>query len=193
MMIRFSDSVKWKSRWVFPNGGDFFSKVDADRTPRDAATATDAAGRAELIYPRCQFVSHPLAIAIACVVSHDAAVHVTEFEIETGIPLPLTLDMFTGQIADFGDGAAKTRRADHGAVRARQTAVGDIVPARVFEVGQQQVMNIGDVHPFGNLIDGVLPRGLCCLSFFFAGLLGRKLVNNRLTLFGAGFHHESVV
>ena len=81
----------------------------------------------------------PLPIARADLVAHDAAVHVTEVDVEARIPLPLPLDVIALQIGDLLDGAAKASRADHGAIRARQAAHGDFVPARMVQVGQQQI------------------------------------------------------
>ena len=43
--------------------GDFFGEIDADRAPRDAAPAADAAGAAELVLPRGPLVGYPLAVA----------------------------------------------------------------------------------------------------------------------------------
>ncbi len=121
--------VRDRSRSVSSNGGDFLGQIDADRTPGDASPAPDAAGRAELVDPRGQLVRQPLAVSRADLVPHIAAVHVAEVDVEARIPLPVALDMLARQIADFVDRTAETGRADHRAVGAGQTALGQRRPS----------------------------------------------------------------
>ena len=51
------------------------------------------------------------------------------------------LIVLTGEVGDVGDGGTKTGRTDHGAVAARQAALGYLIPARVIQVGVQQIPN----------------------------------------------------
>ena len=102
-------------------------------------------------------MGQPLAIARADLVADDAAVHVTEVDVETGVPLPLPLDVVALQIGNFLDRAAKAGRANHRAIRARQAALGDFVPARMFQVRQQQIADAVGIEPARDLIDGLLP------------------------------------
>ena len=93
-------------------------------------------------------------------VAHDAAVHVAEIPVEAGVPLSHAFDVIAVQIAHVLDRAAKTGRADHRAIRARQAARRHFRPARMFQVVEQQVANVGRVEPLGDLVDRLLPRGL---------------------------------
>ena len=76
---------------------------------------------------------------------HIPAIHVAEVEVKTGIPLSFPGHMVAGKIAHFTDRTAKTGRADHGAIRAGETAVGYIVPAGMLQAGKEQVPNVGGV------------------------------------------------
>src|SRR5674476_1578631 len=57
----------------------------------------------------------------------------------------MALDVLAGEIGDVLDGRAEARRTDHRAVAARQTALGDVVPARVLVVAVEQLADVGDV------------------------------------------------
>ena len=46
-----------------------------------------------------------------------------------------------GEIAVILDRGAEAGRADHGAVAAGQAALGDLVPARMLEIGLQQLFD----------------------------------------------------
>ena len=144
---------------VASNRGDLLRQVDADRAPGDAATAPDAAGSAKLIDPRRQFVREPLTVAGANRRSHGAAVHVAEIEVEARIPAPLAINVVPLQIADVLDAAAKAGRANHRAIGARQAAVGDIRPARMLQVGKQEVVDVAGIDLAG-LLSGLLPADI---------------------------------
>src|SRR5689334_22897007 len=75
-------------RRVAADRADLFGDIDANRAPRNAAAATDAARGAELLDPACQLVRHPLPVARARRRPHCAAVDVGEVLREAGIPPP---------------------------------------------------------------------------------------------------------
>ena len=51
-----------------------------------------------------------------------------------------------GQVARVLDRRAEAGRADHGAVGAGQAALGHVVPARMLEVAQQQLVHVVGAH-----------------------------------------------
>ena len=111
----------------------------------------------------------PLAITGANIVAHNCAIEVSELRVETGVPTTHAVDMVAGQITDVADRAAKARWANHGAIGARQAAVGNLRPTRMFQVTQQQVANVGRIQMFCNLLDGLLPSRFGAVEFRMRG------------------------
>ncbi len=60
----------------------------------------------------------PLSVSTPNITSHDAPVHVAEVDIETGIPLPLSIHVITRHVWDIFHGGAKASRAHHRTVGA---------------------------------------------------------------------------
>src|SRR3954453_14835203 len=112
-------------RRVAADRADLFGDIDANRAPRDAAAAADAAGCAELFDPACQFVGHPLPVARARRGPHRTAMDVGEILREAGIPAPRPLGR-PRQFVGVGDGGAEAGRADLRAVAAGQAPGGDV-------------------------------------------------------------------
>jgi hypothetical protein len=65
---------------------------------------------------------------------------------ETGSPRAFAQYVFASQIRHLVNRAAEAGGADHRAVRAGETALGHILPARVFEISQQQIADIGCIE-----------------------------------------------
>src|SRR5690606_37395899 len=99
----------------------------------------DAPRRVELVVPGGELVRQPLPVPAADVVADDAAVHVAEVDVEAGVPLPLAADVIAAQTRDLAHRRAEAGRADHRAVRARETTLGNMLLARVLEVVHQWV------------------------------------------------------
>ncbi|GEM_PF-2412101 len=137
------------------NCRNFHCQVDADRTPRDAADAADAAGRAELIVPRRKLVCHPLPISAFHTIPRGASVHVAEGDIEARVPVAFAINVVASQIRHLGHGRAETRRTHHRAIRTRQASIGDFLPSRMAKIVHQQITNVGRIKLFGNLINGL--------------------------------------
>src|SRR3954466_14639723 len=72
--------------------------VDRYRAPGDAAPATDAPGRAELVDPGRELVRHPLAVARTAGAADAAAVHVGVLEREARVPQPRAVGLLAGQV-----------------------------------------------------------------------------------------------
>ena len=85
---------------------------------------------------------------------------------------------------------AEAGRTDHGAVAAGQAALGDIVPARMFQVGQQQVAHIVRAHLPAHVAfrpgDGVCRHG----RMLQVGRPVRHRRQQRRTAFAADLHQE---
>src|SRR5512132_3280418 len=107
---------------------DLFRHVDPRRAPCDAAPATDASVRAELVDPGRELVHQPLAVASPHAGPDAAAVDVGELVRETGIPPPPPLDEVPRQVRAVLDGVAEAGGAGHRAVRAGEAALRDFVP-----------------------------------------------------------------
>ena len=146
--------------------------VDPDRAPGDAPPATDAAGAAELVPPRGELVREPLAVPV-CVAGAEAAAarDLREAAREAAVPLARRRRLGTVEIGgDHGPGA-EAGRAHEGAVGAGETSLGDGIPARAVEVGEQAIVETLHLdrlaHPLpdrGDLPDrngqcGVRPAG----------------------------------
>src|SRR3954452_2139225 len=80
--------------------------VDRHRAPGDAAPATDAPGRAELVDPGRELVGHPLAVTRAGRAAHAAAVHVRMVEREARVPEACAFARVSGQVGGVLDGRA---------------------------------------------------------------------------------------
>ena len=117
--------------WICPDRRGLVRDVDAHWTPGDTAAAADAARRAKLINPSRELVRHPLPIARTRRLAHATAMDEREVHGEAGIPFPHPLRRRAGEIAVILDGCTEAGGADHGAVTAGETALGDIVPARM--------------------------------------------------------------
>src|SRR5215475_3355929 len=129
-------------RFGFANGPRLFGDVNSHRAPCDAPPAADASRSSELVYPRRQFVRHPLPVARPRRRAHAAAVNVGEIHREARIPPAPSLGMFARQIRHVFHSRAETGRADHRTVGAGQTARGDIVPAWMLVVAIEQSFNV---------------------------------------------------
>ena len=95
--------------------------------------------RAELVEPGRELVRHPLPVARAGRRPDAAAVQVGVLDREARVPDAGALRLGAGQVGRVLDGGAEAGRADQRAVAARQAALGDLVPARVLEVGEQRL------------------------------------------------------
>src|SRR5512135_938289 len=111
--------------------GRLLGDVDADRTPADAAPATDAAAAAVLVVPAPELVRQPLAVARAGVGADRDAVDVAVARRETGIPLAQMPAVAAVERGLVGFAVAETGGADRGAVAAREAAFGHALPARM--------------------------------------------------------------
>ena len=81
----------------------------------------------------------PLAVARANIRADMTSMHVRKIRVEARIPYPHAFSIFTAQVADISNIAAKTCWAHHRAVRAREASLGEIFPARVVEPIEQDV------------------------------------------------------
>ena len=75
--------------------------------------------------------------------------------------MSLSFDMCSIQIADFFHRATEASWTDHGAIRARQAALGDVIPTRMLQLGEQCLADVGGVQMPLDLIGGLLSRGMC--------------------------------
>src|SRR5579864_5486395 len=100
--------------------GDLLGDVDADRAPRDAPSAADAAGRSELVVPRRELVGHPLPVARPPGRADAAAVDVRVVDGEAGVPQPPPL-----RGRPFEIGLVLDRRAEAGRTDERAVAAGE--------------------------------------------------------------------
>src|SRR6478609_8591753 len=105
---------------------DLLGDVDADRAPRDAAPAADAARAAELVEPRGQLVGHPLPVARPGRGPDAAAVQAGVIDGEAGVPALPALDVLAAEIGHGLDVRAEARRAGHRAVASAQAALGHV-------------------------------------------------------------------
>ena len=137
---------------VCPDRRRFDRDVDPDWTPGDAAAAADATRRAELINPSRELVRHPLPIARTRRVADAAAMDKREIHGEAGIPFPHPFCRRAAQIAVILYRRTEAGGANHGAVAAGQAALGDVVPARMIEVAQQQLPQSLRLQPAAHLI-----------------------------------------
>ena len=144
---------------VVANRSHLLSEIDSDGTPADATPTTYAARGIKLVVPTGKFVRQPLSEATAAIIADDAAGGIAKIDIETRIPLALALHMFTRQICNFRDAAAKACRTDHRAIRAGQAATGHLVPAGMVEIVEQQISDVMCVESFGDLVAGPLLKG----------------------------------
>jgi len=74
--------------------------VDSHRTPADAASATDATGRAELVVPRSELVRQPLAVTRTSGRPDTAAVDVRMVDGVAGVPEPNVFGLLAGSWDD---------------------------------------------------------------------------------------------
>src|SRR4030095_3357742 len=104
--------LRLRTGWFgFTDGARLFGDVNSHRAPRDASPAADAARSSELVYPRRQFVRHPLPVARPRRRAHAAAVNVGEIHREARIPPAPSLGMLARQIRHVFHGSAETGRA----------------------------------------------------------------------------------
>ncbi len=106
-------------------------------------------------------MGEPLTVARADIVANQSAVDVAEVGIETGIPASLPFHMLIPEIRNFFHGAAEAGRADHGAIRAGETALACFLPARMFQLREEQIAEVGRLHVASDLVDRALPGGFC--------------------------------
>jgi hypothetical protein len=98
-----------------------------------------------------------LAVARARGCAHARRVPVGVLEREARVLHARVLGLLAGEVGEVLGGAAEARRADLGAVAARQAALGDVVPARMLEVAEQQVADVRRrVEPADLLVGGPL-------------------------------------
>ena len=81
----------------------------------------------------------PLAVAGSDIGPHVAPGRVGMVEVEARIPEADSLAALAVEIGNLFDRVAEAGRADHGAVGARQAALGHLVPPRVLEVIVEQL------------------------------------------------------
>src|SRR6476619_7394363 len=118
MPAKTDDSSTTRSRvliagsFLAADRGRFLGDIDPDRTPCDAAAAADAAARAELVVPRGELVSHPLAVPGAPALTDAAAVNVGVVEREAAVPDPLALEGLSGQVGGVFHADAEAGGAD---------------------------------------------------------------------------------
>src|SRR5690606_15863540 len=126
--------------------GELRGDVDADRTPGDAAATPDAPAHAELTDPRGELVGHPLAVALARVRPKLCAVDGRVLGGEARVPLAHALAALGPDDRALFDAVAKAGRTHERAVATAQAALGDVVPAWVVEVVEQQLWRRADVE-----------------------------------------------
>src|SRR5690348_15942081 len=114
-----SSSVRTGPPVRLADGASLLGDVDPDRVPGDAAPASDAARRPELVDPRRELVGHPLAVARARRAAYRAAVDVGVVDGEAGVPPLVALDVAAVEVGHVLDRRAEARGADHRAVAAR--------------------------------------------------------------------------
>ncbi len=119
------------------DGVELVADVDPDRAPGDAAAAADAAGAPELVPPGRELVGEPLPVAILDPRPETPAGDGREARREAAVPAPLGERFLAVEVGPLADARAEAGRADEGAVRAGEAAVGDLRPVRVVEVGEQ--------------------------------------------------------
>src|SRR5215471_17425786 len=166
-----------------PDSANLLGDVNGYGTPRNTAAASDTARSLKLVDPSCEFVSHPLPVPGECRRAHRSSVDVGMVCRETGIPAAPTFRMVVCQIRNLFDVAAEACRTHHRAIRARQTARGNIIPARMFHIPVQQFLDAGGVHRSPHLMNRAInhmPRGVAIVigrrperkfgGYFFATL-----------------------
>src|SRR5512139_3742261 len=124
-----------------------FGEVDACRTPRDAATAADTAGHAELLRPGRELVREPLAVARPDRGPDASAVDVGEIRGEARVPTPGPHRLRSREIGRVFDGRAEAGRADHRAVPAGEAAARHVVPAGILVAPAEQLRKPFGVEP----------------------------------------------
>ena len=96
--------------------------------------------------PGRQLMCHPLPIARLRARPHGPAVDVGEIHGEAAIPAPAARGLIAGEIAGILDGGAEAGGAHHRAVGAGEAPLGDIVPARMFKIAHQQLLDLAGRH-----------------------------------------------
>src|SRR5579872_5616827 len=174
------------------NGGNLCGDVNAHGAPGDAAAAADTARAAELIPPGRELVRHPLAVAGARGRVDAPSVDVRMGSGEAGVPPARPFGCFPGEVGCVLDGGAETGGTDHGAVAARQTAFGDLLPAGTVEIAEEQLPGLsgveGPAHGSGRQLRHLTGPEEILLT---RGMAGHGL-HYPLTRFGSGLHQKFV-
>ncbi len=165
----------------------------ADRAPRDAAPAADAARAPELVEPGRQLVRHPLPVARPARRAHAAAMDVRVVDREARVPALDAHDLLAGQVGHVLDRRAEAGRADHRAVPACQAARRDVIPARVLEVALEEVADVGRVHLAAHLCDRVRVRRVRRLELGACGRRARHVAQDVLAALTPGLRDEVVL
>lgn len=119
-------------------GGNLFGDVDPHRAPCDTAPAAYTARFPELVDPRGELVSHPLAVSRFPRPPYASPVEVRKAGCKTGVPVPPALGVISGHVTHVLHDRAEASGAHHGAVAASQASLRDVVPPRMLEVSIQQ-------------------------------------------------------
>src|SRR5579864_216662 len=155
-----------------PYSLSFLSDVDSYGTPGNAPSAAYTSRSAELVDPRSQLVSHPLAIASFSGSANVAPVDVRKAQREARVPTAPALGLMTGHVGYVLYRGAKTGGTDHGAVGARQAASGDVVPAWVVEVLVQQLFDSDSIDASHLLASRTVHCSFCLMQICTGGLSG---------------------
>ena len=108
---------------------DFFSQIDAYRTPGDAPSTTDTSRHAELVNPGGYFVRQPHPIPVFGGGTEIFPVDVSVIRGEARIPDPGMFRLLKVEGRCFLNAVAKTGGADHRTIGAGQTSCSHIVPS----------------------------------------------------------------
>src|SRR5215831_4235387 len=146
-----------------PDSANLLGDVNGYGTPRNTAAASHTARSLKLVDPCREFVSHPLPVPRERGRARRSSVDVGMVCRETGIPAAPTFRMVLCQIRNLFDVAAEACGTNHRAIRARQTARGNIIPTRMFHIPVKQFLDARGIHRSPHLMNRAInhaPRGV---------------------------------
>src|SRR5215470_16697236 len=173
-----------------PDSANLLGDVNGYGTPRNTAAASDTARSLKLVDPCSEFVSHPLPVPGECGRAHRSSVDVGMVCREAGIPASPTFRMVVCQIRNLFDGAAEASGTNHRAIRARQTARGNIIPTRMFHIPVKQFLDARGIHRSPHLMNRAINHTPPGVAIVFGCRPERKFVGYFFSTRTSSFNQE---
>jgi hypothetical protein len=125
-------------------------------------------------------------------IADRASVNVAKIEIETRVPPPLANNLFIDQIGHVVDGTAKASWTNHGAIRATETPLGNVIPSHMIQTLSKRRLHMIAIQRSLNLLDRLLSSRIGPVHNVGWQVNNRQTVGDSFSHFRTDFHNKSV-